>query len=221
VGRLRHADEAFLLNIPLRFDASQETGEVRITLHLAGATVAGDSVTFTTGSGNSVRIVYQPLTNFARDFCQGAAAAEKNIQMLFVGPDVTKYNITSFVVGAPAVECSKPSKRTADLPATLVPNDDGVAPALDAELGGRHALDVILVLDKSGSMNELPPDAETGSTKAEILGAAASAWSSSATSPARSRSPAAIRPPCSSSAAAPTARASPTTGTRSSRPSTR
>ncbi|HVE69770.1 MAG TPA: hypothetical protein VNI54_00270 [Thermoanaerobaculia bacterium] len=183
------ANEAFILNIPLRFNASQETGEVRITLALAGApagsqlvvggstlnlgatqTVAGDSVAFTAGADpNTVRIVYQPLSNFAGTFCAGAGAVEKNINMRFVGPDITKYNINSYLVASPGAECSKASKRTNDSPAVLVPNDDGVAPALDAEFGGRHPLDVVIVLDKSGSMTELPPGADTGATKAEIL----------------------------------------------------
>jgi hypothetical protein len=183
------ANEAFLLNIPLRFNASQETGEVRITLHLAAApagsqlvvgsttlnlgttqTVGGDSVAFTAGSEpSSVRIVYQPLTNFAGNFCAGAGAVEKNVNLRFVGPDITRYNMNSYLVAAPSADCSKASKRTNELPATLVPNDDGVAPALDAENGGRQPLDVVIVLDKSGSMTEFPPGAEAGPTKAELL----------------------------------------------------
>lgn len=186
------ADEAFLLNIPLRMNASQETGEVRVTLALAAApagaqlvvngttvalgatqTVGGDSVAFLAGAvPNTARIVYQPLSNFAGDFCQGAGAVVKEIPMRFVGPDITKYNISSFIVAAPAAECSKPSKRTSDMPASLVPFGDGVAPELVATDGGRHPLDVVLVLDKSGSMSELPPEAEAGPTKAEILSSA-------------------------------------------------
>ena len=184
------ADEAFLLNIPQRFDASQETGEVRVLLTLGadpsgaqlvvnnattvplGATqsVGGDSVAFLSGSAaNTVRIVYQPLSNFGGDFCLGGGAVEKNIPLRFVGPDIVKYSMTSYAVAAPAAECSKASKRVADAAATLVPNADGVAPALDAENGGRLPLDVAIVLDKSGSMSELPPDAAAGATKAEIL----------------------------------------------------
>jgi von Willebrand factor type A domain len=184
------ADEAFLLNVPLRFMASQETGEVRITLTLSAvpagsqlivnnattvnlgttAMASGDSVSLQAGVGNSVKITYQPLTNFSGgNFCQGAGAMEKNIPMRFVGPNVTKYNITSYVVASPTVDCTKPSKRTSDMPANLVPNDDGVAPALDAEYGGRHPLDVAIVLDRSGSMTEFPPDSSVAPTKAEIL----------------------------------------------------
>src|SRR5947199_10611697 len=79
------ASESFTLNIPLRFNAQQETGEVRITLTLNAAPagsqlvvngnttlnlgdttmVAGDSVSYATAGGNDVRITYQPLSNFS------------------------------------------------------------------------------------------------------------------------------------------------------------
>jgi len=188
------AAEAFFLNIPQRFNANQETGEVRVILQLSAApsgtlvvggttlnlgqtaTVAGDSVTFESAGGNAARILYRPLSNFSGDFCLGGAATEKNVPMRYTGaPNITGYRMSSYVVASPSVECSTVSKRTNDMPATLVPNDDGVAPALDATFLGRLPLDVILVLDKSGSMNELPPGAAPGGdvpTKAAILKAA-------------------------------------------------
>src|SRR6202011_3403418 len=160
--------------IPLRFNAQQETGEVRITLTLnaapAGAQlvvngnttlnlgqtqpVGGDSVTFETAGGNDVRITYKPLSNFGADFCAGGGATEKNIPMRFVGPqDITIYHVSTYIVAAPGVECSAVSKHTGDTPATLIPVDDGVAPALVAINGGRNPFDLVLVLDKSGSMS--------------------------------------------------------------------
>jgi hypothetical protein len=184
------ASEAFILNIPLRFNANQETGEVRFALDLsappAGSqlvvngnltlnlgdtqAVGADSVSFKAGVGNSVFVVYKPLSNFGADFCAGGAAVEKNVPMRFVGAqDVLTYRISSYVVAAPAVECSQASRRTADTPANLVPNDDGVAPALNALYSGRLPLDVVLVLDKSGSIADLPPDAVSGATKVQIL----------------------------------------------------
>ena len=77
------AREAFVLNIPLRVNPQQETGEVRARLFLDVApgasqlvvngattlnigdtvTIAGDSVAFLSDVGNSVRIVYKPLSN--------------------------------------------------------------------------------------------------------------------------------------------------------------
>jgi hypothetical protein len=187
------ASESFTLNIPVRGNAQQETGEVRITLTLdtpsAGAqlvvngnttvnlgqtqSVGGDSVIFETAGGNDVRITYKPLSNFGADFCAGGGALEKNIPMRFVGPqDVTEYRVTTYIVAAPAVECSAVSKHTGDTPASLIPVDDGVAPALVAANRGRHPFDVVLVLDKSGSMADLPPGtgpSPMNPSKAQIL----------------------------------------------------
>lgn len=184
------ASESFTLNIPLRFNPQQETGEVRITLTLNAApagsqlvvngnatlnlgdtqTIAGDSVSYATAGGNDVRITYKPLSNFGADFCSAGAATEKNVPMRFVGAqDVTLYRVSSYIVASPLVECSAVSKHTGDTPATLIPVDDGVAPALDAINSGRNPFDLMLVLDKSGSMADLPPGAVSGATKAEIL----------------------------------------------------
>jgi len=184
------ASEAFTLNIPLRFNNQQETGEVRITLTLSGAPagsqlvvngnitfnlgetkpVGGDSATYETAGGNDVRIIYKPLSNFGADFCHASGPQEKNVLMRFVGAqDVTAYRVSTYIVASPMVECSAVSKHTGDTPASLIPGDDGVAPALDAINQGRHPFDVVLVLDKSGSMNDLPPGSNTGPNKATIL----------------------------------------------------
>jgi hypothetical protein len=191
------ASESFTLNVPVRFNANQETGEVRITLELdaapagaqlvvngttvnlgSSALVGADSVAFAAGAGNSVLITYRPLSNFGGgDFCAGGGAVEQNVPMRFVGAqDVTEYRVTTYVVAAPDVDCTQPSKRTAEAPASIIPNDDGVAPALTAINRGRHPLDVALVLDKSGSMAALPPDAGGGATKVEILKSALEAF---------------------------------------------
>ncbi len=184
------ASEAFLLQIPKRGIADQEIGEVRITLGLdlppAGAqlvvagttlnlgdtaTVAGDEVTFVEAGGNTVRITYRPLSNFEGDFCDGANAVEKNVQMTFSGAqDVVTYRVSTYVVAAPQFACTKVSKRVGELPANVIPNPDGETPLLDAIFRGRHELDVILVLDRSGSMSEKPPGTIGFSpTKAELL----------------------------------------------------
>ena len=185
-----HASEAWILNIPIRGNANQETGMVRATLTLSAApagaqlvvngvatlnlgdttTVGGDSVTFEALTGNDVRITYVPLSNFGADFCAGGSAGEKNVPMRFVGAqDVTDYRMSTYIVAAPMAECSQVSKHTGDMPASLVPNDDGVAPALDAVFKGRNPFDVVLVLDKSGSMADFPPGAVAGAKKNEIL----------------------------------------------------
>jgi hypothetical protein len=184
------ASESFVLNIPIRGNAQQETGEVRVVMGLSAApagsqlavngtttlslgatqTIAGDSVTFAAGTGNEVRITYKPLSNFGADFCAGGAAVEKNVPMRFVGAqDVVDYRISTYIVASPMVECSQVSKHTGDTPANVIPQDDGVAPALSAVFKGRNTFDVVLVLDKSGSMADLPPGAISGPTKTEIL----------------------------------------------------
>jgi hypothetical protein len=184
------ASEAWVLNIPVRGIPDQETGMVRATLELdsppAGSqlvidgvttlnlgdtlNVAGDTVTYEALTGNNVRITYEPLTNFGADFCAGGAASDKNILMRFAGPqDVTAYRMSSYIVAAPLSECSQVSKHTGDTPASLIPNDDGVAPALAAIYKGRNTFDVALVLDKSGSMQDFPPGAISGPKKYEIL----------------------------------------------------
>src|SRR5437868_1828271 len=187
------ASESFVLDIPIRFNANQETGKVLITLTLdspsagaqlvvSGATtlnlgqsqmVGGDSVTFAAGSGNDVTITYLPLTNFGADFCAGGGAVEKQIPLRFSGAqDVTDYRVSTYIVAAPTAECSQASKRTGDTPANIVLTGDGVAPVLTATDRGRHPFDVVLVLDKSGSMADIPPGTNPGPmqpTKADIL----------------------------------------------------
>ena len=184
------ASESWVLNIPVRFIANQETGEVRLVMGLNAApagsqlvvnggttlnlgdtqTVAGDSVSFAAGNGNEVRITYKPLSNFGADFCAGSSAVEKNIPMRFVGAqDVVDWRISTYIVASPMVECSQVSKHTGDTPASVIPTDDGVAPALTATFKGRNTFDVVLVLDKSGSMAALPPGALSGPVKADIL----------------------------------------------------
>jgi hypothetical protein len=183
------ASEAWILNIPVRGNANQESGMVRTNLELDAApagsqlvvngttlnlgdtlSVAGDSVTYEALTGNNVRITYVPLSNFGADFCAGGAAVEKNIPMRFVGAqDVTAYRMSTYIVAAPLSECSQASKHTGDTPASLIPTDDGVAPALTATFKGRNLFDVALVLDKSGSMSDFPPGAVSGPKKVDIL----------------------------------------------------
>jgi hypothetical protein len=195
------ATESFTLSIPQGEDFMRQIGEVRITLGLSAApagsqlviggtatinlgqtmTVAGDSITFEAGSGNAVRIIYRPLSNFPtpNNFCliDPATFSPKEVQMRFTGSqDIVDYRISSYVVGAPGIECSKPFKRFGDFPALILPFADGVAPELTATNRGRQPFDVVLVLDRSGSMSELPPGASSGANKAAILRSAVNAF---------------------------------------------
>ena len=193
------ASESFILDIPLRFNVQQETGEAKVLLELNAAPagsqlvvngsttlnlgdtnvmIAGDSVSYTAGSAaNTALIDYKPLSNFSGDFCNAVSATEKQIPMRFSGAqDVLAYRVATYIVAAPMAECSQVSKHTGDTPAFLTPIDDGVAPALVADYKGRFTYDVSLVLDKSGSMSELPPGANAGPTKIEYLKSAVQAF---------------------------------------------
>jgi hypothetical protein len=184
------ASESWLLDIPLRGIQNDETGKVRLLMDLdsppagsqlvvngtttlalnSSAMVNGDSVAFNAGTGNQVEIIYQPLSNFGADFCAGGGAVEKQIPMRFVGAqDIVDYRISSYAVAAPAAECSQVSKHVGDTPANVQIVGDGVAPPLDAIFKGRIPFDVVLVLDKSGSMADLPPGSNAGPVKADIL----------------------------------------------------
>src|ERR1043165_5431563 len=184
------ASESWILDVPLRGIANQETGEVRMLMDLnaapagaqlvvngtttinlgSSAMVNVDSVAFSAGSGNQVITDYKPLSNFGADFCAGGAAVEKQIPMRFVGgQDIVDFRISSYAVAAPAAECSQVSKHVGDTPANVQIVGDGVAPPLDAIFKGRIPFDVVLVLDKSGSMSDLPPGANVGPVKADIL----------------------------------------------------
>jgi Outer membrane protein beta-barrel domain len=195
------ATESFILSIPQGEDFTRQTGEVRVTLGLnappAGSqlvvggnttinlgqtvTVAGDSITFEAGAGNSARIIYRPLSNFAgpNNFCviDPAVFSAKEVPMRFTGAqDIVDFRVSSYAVGAPGIECSKPFKRVGDFIAMVNPSADGVAPELSATFKGRQPLDVVLVLDSSGSMSERPPGVDSGPTKAEILRSAVNAF---------------------------------------------
>src|SRR5436305_12358916 len=82
------ASEAWVLNIPIRSNANQESGMVKVNLELDSApagsqlvvngttlnlgdtpTVAGDSVTYEALTGNNVRIRSVPLSNLGAAFC--------------------------------------------------------------------------------------------------------------------------------------------------------
>src|SRR5712692_9324456 len=96
------ASESFTLQIPVRGDASQEIGEVHITLGLNGppigsqlvingttainlgqtVAIGNDYVTFTAAT-NAVKIVYQARSNFGADVCAGGSAVLLNIPVRF------------------------------------------------------------------------------------------------------------------------------------------
>jgi hypothetical protein len=131
----------------------------------------GDSLTVAavTGDPNSALILYEPLSRVSpADLCHylGGMNGDESVSGTFTGPTVTGYRITSYSaagsIGILPADCSKASRRvkTFDAQWTTPP------PGLNL---GREPLDVVLVLDKSGSMSDPPPSDPVIETKWNVL----------------------------------------------------
>jgi len=183
------ADTTFTLQVKAR-PGMLPAGRVLITLELAappaGSTISadgsaaaglpgvaitpsGDQVTMTAGTGNEVRLEYLPKSLFAApgNFCNLALGQDghKDVSMSFTGPTVNAYRINTYAVGAPSaatsLDCGAAWKRVSSNAASIT---------LAATDKGRHPLDIILVLDESGSMGSPPPPpAGAAGTKWSIL----------------------------------------------------
>lgn len=90
-----------------------------------------------------------------------------NVPIIWNGPDADGYRMTSYTV-ASNLNCSQPRRRVKSNAAVLTSVPSGVANY------GRHPLDVILVLDKSGSMGSTLPGSTTGESRFERLKTAVS-----------------------------------------------
>ena len=96
-------------------------------------------MTYEALTGNDVAHHVRAAVELRRRLLRRRRRVEKNINMRFVGAqDVIAYRMSTYIVAAPMAECSQVSKHTGDTPASLIPNDDGVAPALDAIYKGRN-----------------------------------------------------------------------------------
>src|SRR6266568_140732 len=126
-----------------------------------------DDVLCTVGAGNTVIIFYTPFSRFTPIFSgptltgynlctlKPTVTEAQNVAIRFTGPTITGFRINSYTV-ASTFDCGQSKRRVKSNAAVLSP-----APA-GATFKGRHPLDVILVLDKSGSMAWLPPGPTPG-----------------------------------------------------------
>jgi hypothetical protein len=121
-----------------------------------------DFITFKRISGtNNVVLELIDQTRFPdpEDLCT-ANGGSKDFAVTFEGPAVTGYRLVSYTVpgtaGIPALDCARARRRANSTPAFFqVPPTSGGNPAGTNK--GRFPMDIILVLDKSGSMGwDLP-----------------------------------------------------------------
>jgi hypothetical protein len=151
-----------------------------VTIGGATATLGGGWKTVTTTSGddrfridstsalsNGVTILYEPRSHFAYpDLCHLAPSFSlsvfpKVVTLNFAGPAITQHAMVTYTVSgstaAATINCNL-AKRRVDSAAAGVQ----IAPPGAVALA-RHPLDVVLVLDKSGSMGWELPGAPYGS----------------------------------------------------------
>jgi opacity protein-like surface antigen len=132
-------------------------------INLGGVAVSsGDLISMTQiGASQKVSILIFPksLWSGGADRCT-ASGASRNLNLSFVGPTILAYRMNTHTVGktqsSDTGPCDKGFRRVKTNAATTT---------LPSNLfKGRLPLDIILVLDKSGSMSSLPPGAPGGFT---------------------------------------------------------
>ncbi|HYI13091.1 MAG TPA: outer membrane beta-barrel protein [Thermoanaerobaculia bacterium] len=139
----------------------------------------GDQTTAVIPAGaNQVRIEFLANSQFnAGSYCtlKGGATGSKDVDMTLTTPAgvaVNAYRVNTYMV-ASTLDCGTPRRRLAANEATITKPDNT---PLTIDDKGRHPVDVILVLDESGSMSLLPPGAVGGDTRWQILEKAVTAF---------------------------------------------
>jgi hypothetical protein len=150
-----------------------------------GTTAAGDFFTFGKGTGNSVVIDYNARSSFAApsNLCVLKAGANCDVNgdgvsneicdgnqvrpINFIGPTVSAYRLNAYT-SASDFTCGSAFKR---VESAAAPDPFAATITLGGATDkGRHPLDVMLVLDRSGSMDSPAPGAPPASaSKWEIL----------------------------------------------------
>ena len=176
-------DASFTVQIPFRGPGIVPAADVKIVLDLGsnpagstlsvdgggaialgGATVSGtDIISMAQIAGtNKVSIVIFPQSLWnAGDRCTPSGAA-RNMNLDFDGPEILAFRMNTHTVGknlsGDVGPCTTGFRRVKTNAAVIVPNMSGLFAPLDtSRFKGRLPLDIVLVLDKSGSMSSLPP----------------------------------------------------------------
>lgn len=176
--------QTFTLNLPNRADPKLPIGRIKITLEVSGApniggdqltvpggtkiltatpipnTIGGNRVLFYKGTGNTEVIDIELRSLLTSSLCVANVSAFPTTLSLTVtfstAASITGYHLNSYSALS-SNQCTCLRRRLDNLGATWLTPPPGVD-------RGRHALDVVLVLDRSGSMSEPVPSGLPGST---------------------------------------------------------
>jgi opacity protein-like surface antigen len=130
----------------------------------------GDKFIAIAGIGNSIRVEYTALSLFAAvgmppapNFCNPIAGG-KEVILTFSGPSVNAFRINTYTALPAGLEgdCGTARLRVSTNASALDSFTADGTPSTPLDKG-RHPLDVVLVLDESGSMSSRAPGAPMGS----------------------------------------------------------
>ncbi|MGH9238574.1 MAG: outer membrane beta-barrel protein [Vicinamibacterales bacterium] len=140
------------------------------TCNAAGVFGAGDLVAVKWVSATRLEMLLQFNSEFAPNFCTSTRVADRSVSVSITTVAATGYRMASYSVPElvtptnPAPKCDAAIRRVSANKAFMTQNSGGAATP-----NGRLPLDVILVLDKSGSMGWALPDGPAGETRFQRL----------------------------------------------------
>jgi hypothetical protein len=140
------------------------------TCTAAGVFGAGDLAAVKWVSATRIEVLLQFNSNFSPNFCTSTRVADRIVAVSITNVAATGYRMASYSVpelvtpSNPAPKCDAAIRRVNSNKAFMTQNTGGAAsPA------GRLPLDVILILDRSGSMGWALPDGPPGETRFQRL----------------------------------------------------